>query len=174
MKKIRQKQFYFSPFEAALWEGSVLLILAAFMAFDRTNCLSLAASLVGGRLPPFQRQGPPARPAADGRFQSALRHRILYLCLLRGNAHLSRHDRPHVRIFPDLLAAASLPGRCGRGTGPHGQPQNPSGHCGCRRMLPITWGQSTPTGTAPHRCRRCRGRPYAAEIAAAGPPGHWP
>lgn len=47
MKKIRQKQFYFSPFEAALWEGSVLLILATFMAFDRTNCLSLAASLVG-------------------------------------------------------------------------------------------------------------------------------
>ena len=47
MKKIRQKQFYFSPFEAALWGGSVLLILAAFMAFDRTNCLSLAASLVG-------------------------------------------------------------------------------------------------------------------------------
>ncbi len=36
-----------SPFEFALWVGSVILVLLAFLLFDRTNYLNLAASLVG-------------------------------------------------------------------------------------------------------------------------------
>ena len=38
---------YFSKNEIALWASSVLLILISFLAFDRTNYLSLTASLVG-------------------------------------------------------------------------------------------------------------------------------
>lgn len=38
---------YFSTGERLLWGGSVLLILAAFVVFDRVNYLNLAASLVG-------------------------------------------------------------------------------------------------------------------------------
>lgn len=38
---------YFSTGERLLWGGSVLLILAAFLVFDRVNYLNLAASLVG-------------------------------------------------------------------------------------------------------------------------------
>lgn len=38
---------YFSRFEIALWLSSVLLVVTAFFAFDRTNYLSLIASLIG-------------------------------------------------------------------------------------------------------------------------------
>ena len=38
---------YFSKGEIALWSSSVLLILISFLAFDRTNYLSLIASFVG-------------------------------------------------------------------------------------------------------------------------------
>ena len=44
MKKLLS---YFSGIEIALWTSSVALILVSFLAFDRTNYLSLAASLVG-------------------------------------------------------------------------------------------------------------------------------
>ena len=43
-----QKVFsYFSRLELGLWGASVLLIAVSFMAFDRSNYLSLAASLLG-------------------------------------------------------------------------------------------------------------------------------
>ncbi len=38
---------YFSKFELALWITSVLLITVSFLAFDRTNYLTLCASLIG-------------------------------------------------------------------------------------------------------------------------------
>lgn len=38
---------YFSGVELALWGGSSVLVLAAFLAFDRGNILTLAASLIG-------------------------------------------------------------------------------------------------------------------------------
>lgn len=41
------KKHYFTKAETALWGGSVLLITAAFVLFDRTNWLTLAASLIG-------------------------------------------------------------------------------------------------------------------------------
>ncbi|MCM1165326.1 MAG: nicotinamide riboside transporter PnuC [Lachnospiraceae bacterium] len=41
------KKRYFTRTETALWCASVLLITAAFLLFDRANCLTLAASLIG-------------------------------------------------------------------------------------------------------------------------------
>ena len=38
---------YFSKLEIAIWASSVALIIISFLAFDRTNYLSLAASLIG-------------------------------------------------------------------------------------------------------------------------------
>ncbi len=38
---------YFSKFELALWITSVLLITVSFLVFDRTNYLTLCASLIG-------------------------------------------------------------------------------------------------------------------------------
>ena len=38
---------YFSRFELALWITSVLLITVSFLSFDRTNYLTLCASLIG-------------------------------------------------------------------------------------------------------------------------------
>lgn len=38
---------YFSKFEIALWISSVALIIVSFFAFDRTNHLTLIASLIG-------------------------------------------------------------------------------------------------------------------------------
>lgn len=39
--------YYFSKFEIALWSLSVLLIIISFLAFDRSNYLSLLASIIG-------------------------------------------------------------------------------------------------------------------------------
>ncbi len=38
---------YFSKGELLLWAASALLIVIAFAAFDRENCLTLTASLIG-------------------------------------------------------------------------------------------------------------------------------
>ena len=38
---------YFSKFELALWLSSVTLVTGAFLVFDRSNFLSLIASLLG-------------------------------------------------------------------------------------------------------------------------------
>ena len=45
------KKHYFTCGELALWLGSLALIIAAFCIWDRTNFLTLAASLVGAVLP---------------------------------------------------------------------------------------------------------------------------
>ena len=51
---------YFSPFEYCLWLGSVALILASFLIFDRTGYLSLVSSLVGVPSLIFCAKGNPA------------------------------------------------------------------------------------------------------------------
>ncbi|MBQ8342430.1 MAG: nicotinamide mononucleotide transporter [Clostridia bacterium] len=57
MKKLLR---YFSPFEYALWSGSVLLIVISFLIFDRTGYLSLISSLVGVTSLIFCAKGNPA------------------------------------------------------------------------------------------------------------------
>ena len=47
MKKIKDLKNYFSGFEIILWCASVLAIIVSFMAFDRSNYLTLVASLIG-------------------------------------------------------------------------------------------------------------------------------
>ncbi len=53
------KKHYFTKAETALWGGSVLLIAAAFVLFDRTNWLTLAASLIGVTSLIFSAKGNP-------------------------------------------------------------------------------------------------------------------
>ena len=47
MKLIQRLSQYFTKAERLLWSSSVLLILGAFLLFDRGNYLTLLASLVG-------------------------------------------------------------------------------------------------------------------------------
>lgn len=60
MKKIVT---YFSPFEWTLYLASVLLIVLSFALFDRTNYLTLAASLVGATSLIFNAKGNPTGQA---------------------------------------------------------------------------------------------------------------
>lgn len=50
---------YFSKLEIALWLSSVTLVLVSFLAFDRTNHLTLAASLIGVTSLIFNAKGNP-------------------------------------------------------------------------------------------------------------------
>ena len=56
MKKLTA---YFTKSELALWVGSVVLILASFVAFDRANFMTLAASLIGVTSLIFNAKGNP-------------------------------------------------------------------------------------------------------------------
>ena len=47
MKNIKKLTTYFSRFEIVLWSSSTLLIVTSFCIFDRSNYLTLAASLTG-------------------------------------------------------------------------------------------------------------------------------
>ncbi len=47
LERSKTKLNYFSKSEAVLWIASVLLIVISFCIFDRTNYLTLAASLIG-------------------------------------------------------------------------------------------------------------------------------
>lgn len=53
------KKHYFTKAETALWGGSVLLITAAFVLFDRVNWLTIAASLIGATSLIFSAKGNP-------------------------------------------------------------------------------------------------------------------
>ena len=59
MKKLRSFYRYFTSAERALWSISAALILAAFIAFDRTNYLTLCASLIGVTSLIFSAKGNP-------------------------------------------------------------------------------------------------------------------
>lgn len=50
---------YFSAFEITLWSGSMALIFASFLIFDRTNYLTLAASVIGATSLIFNAKGNP-------------------------------------------------------------------------------------------------------------------
>ena len=50
---------YFTKSEIFLWSGSVLLILTAFLTFDRSNWMSLTASLIGVTSLVFASKGNP-------------------------------------------------------------------------------------------------------------------
>lgn len=50
---------YFTTFEKLLWTGSVLLITVTFVLFDRSNWLSLVASLIGVTFLIFNAKGNP-------------------------------------------------------------------------------------------------------------------
>ncbi len=56
MKKLLN---YFSSLEIALWSASVLLIVISFIAFDRTNYMTLLASLIGVTSLIFNAKGNP-------------------------------------------------------------------------------------------------------------------
>ncbi len=56
MKKLLS---YFSRLEIALWLSSAILIIVSFLAFDRTNYLTLAASLIGVTSLIFSAKGNP-------------------------------------------------------------------------------------------------------------------
>lgn len=47
MKKLNALFRYFSKFEICLWCGSVVLIVASFLLFDRDNYMTLIASVIG-------------------------------------------------------------------------------------------------------------------------------
>lgn len=57
MHKLRS---YFSKLEIILWTSSVIFILVSFWVFDRTNYLTLAASLIGVTSLIFNAKGNPA------------------------------------------------------------------------------------------------------------------
>ena len=50
---------YFSKLEITLWSSSVFLIITSFIAFDRTNSLTLVASLIGVTSLIFNAKGNP-------------------------------------------------------------------------------------------------------------------
>jgi nicotinamide mononucleotide transporter PnuC len=56
---MKRLQSYFSKPEIALWASSVALILISFIAFDRTNYLTLIASLIGVTSLIFSAKGNP-------------------------------------------------------------------------------------------------------------------
>ena len=47
MEKLKGLINYFSKFEIILWSFSVLSIIISFIAFDRSNYLTLVASIIG-------------------------------------------------------------------------------------------------------------------------------
>lgn len=59
MKKLKSILNYFSTGELVLWISSTALVLISFMVFDRTNYLTLAASLIGVTSLIFNAKGNP-------------------------------------------------------------------------------------------------------------------
>lgn len=59
MHKIKSLISYFSQLELALWCSSVTLIILSFITFDRTNYMTLAASLIGVTSLIFNAKGNP-------------------------------------------------------------------------------------------------------------------
>ena len=59
MKKIKNNYRYFSRFELILWLSSIVLVTCAFLIFDRSNYLTLIASLLGATALIFCAKGNP-------------------------------------------------------------------------------------------------------------------
>ena len=58
-ERFRSALGYFTRGELGLWGASVTLVAASFLLFDRENCLTLAASLVGVTSLIFNAKGNP-------------------------------------------------------------------------------------------------------------------
>ncbi|MBR6548812.1 MAG: hypothetical protein IKT68_04625 [Clostridia bacterium] len=56
---MRKRLRYFTKLEITLWSLSVMAILVSFIAFDRTNPFTLAASLIGVTSLIFNAKGNP-------------------------------------------------------------------------------------------------------------------
>ena len=109
---------YFSKFEIALWISSVALIIVSFLAFDRTNYLTLVASLIGVTSLIFNAKGNPfGQVLMIDHIQPTLRNHILHLRLLRRDDHISRYDDADGSVRPDLLAAKFIQRQQSRGQG---------------------------------------------------------
>ena len=63
MKKLKSLYRYFTPAERILWCVSAALIVIAFAVFDRTNYLTLCASLIGVTSLIFSAKGNPVGQA---------------------------------------------------------------------------------------------------------------
>ena len=61
--KLKSLKGYFSKFEIALWAVSVSLIIISFSVFDRSNYITLAASLLGATSLIFNAKGNPVGQA---------------------------------------------------------------------------------------------------------------
>ncbi len=85
---------YFTRGERALWCCSVALVLMAFLVFDRRDYMTLTASLVGVTSLILDAKANPMGQVLM----------VIPLRLLRRDAHLSGHDRAHVRVRPCLVA----------------------------------------------------------------------
>lgn len=59
MRKIKSLTEYFTKTEIVLWSSSIILILISFFTFDRENCLTLCASLIGVTSLIFNAKGNP-------------------------------------------------------------------------------------------------------------------
>lgn len=91
LKSVKALLCYFERSEKILWTLSVLLIGVSFFVFDRSKCLTLAASLIGVTslisAPRVTRS-----TAFDDNIQRPLRNNFILLCALRRNADISRND----------------------------------------------------------------------------------
>lgn len=103
-KRLYRCFHYFTRGELALWGTSTALILAFFLAYDRTQFGILAASLIGVT----SLKGKPLRTAADGVLQRAVRYHFFLLRVLWRDGDLPGDDRSNGGVRPGLLAAESL------------------------------------------------------------------
>lgn len=107
-KRLYRCFHYFTRGELALWGTSTALILAFFLAYDRTQFGILAGVSDRSDLPDLQRQGKPLQTAADGVLQRAVRYHFFLLRVLWRDGDLPGDDRANGGVRPGLLAAESL------------------------------------------------------------------
>ena len=102
-KRLYRCFHYFTRGELALWGTSTALILAFFLAYDRTQFGILAASLIGVTSLIFNAKG-----NSFGQLQRAVRYHFFLLRVLWRDGDLPGDDRSNGGVRPGLLAAESL------------------------------------------------------------------
>ena len=100
MKSLKSIVKYFSAGEILLWSLSVILIISSFCIFDRTNYLTLAASLIGVTSLIFNAKGNPTGQILM----------IVFSCfyILRRNAYIRLYDNAYGGFRFDFLAEKSI------------------------------------------------------------------
>lgn len=106
-KRLYRCFHYFTRGELALWGTSTALILAFFLAYDRTQFGILAASLIGVTSLIFNAKGNPFGQLLMVCF-SALYGIISFSRVLWRDGDLPGDDRSNGGVRPGLLAAESL------------------------------------------------------------------